>query len=87
MHVGLLEQAVALAEVARAARGDDVLPDGFAAARARDDVVERQSLPTVAAVDAAPAVTGEQRSPRDASLHGLGGRGMYVIRRITCGRT
>ena len=68
VHGRLLEQAVALAEVARPARGDDVLPDRVAASRAWHDVVERQPRRAVAAVDAAPAVTGEQRPPRDAPL-------------------
>ena len=71
VHVRLLEQPVALAEVARPARRDDVLPHGLAAARARDDVVERQPGRAVAAVDAAPAVAREQRPPRDAALHRL----------------
>src|SRR5262245_64003340 len=68
----LLERAVALAQVARRAGGDDVLPAGLAAARARDDVVERQARRGRAAVDAAPAVTGEERPPRDPPLDGTG---------------
>ena len=68
VHRGLLEQAVALSEVARSAGRHDVLPDRVAAARARHDVVERQPGRPVAAVDAAPAVAGEERPSRDAPL-------------------
>ncbi len=59
---------VALAQVARRARGDDVLPHRLAAARARDHVVERQPAAGRAAVDAAPAVTREERAARDLAL-------------------
>ena len=38
----LLEQAVSLAQVARCAGGDDVLPDRLTAPRARHDMVERE---------------------------------------------
>ena len=58
LHVHLVREAVALAQVARRARGDDVLPDRVAAARARDHVVERQP----------PARSC--RSRRSASRHG-----------------
>ncbi len=61
-------EPVALAEVARRARGDDVLPDGVAASAARHDVVERQPDAGRAAVDALPAVTSEERAPGDAAL-------------------
>ena len=65
---GVLEQAVALAQVARRAGGDDVLPDRLAPLRARHDVVERQPAAGGAAVDAAPAVAREERAPRDLAL-------------------
>ena len=65
----LLQQPVALAQVARRAGGDDVLPRRVAAARARDDVVERQPAAGRAAVDAAPAVTGKQGAAGDLPLH------------------
>ena len=42
-HRHLLGQPVALAEIARRARCDDVLPDGVAAAAPRHHVVERQT--------------------------------------------
>ena len=64
----LLERAVALAQVARGAGGDDVLPDRLAALRARHDVVERQPAARRAAVDAAPAVAGEERPAGDLPL-------------------
>ena len=60
---GVLEQPVALAQVARRAGGDDVLPDRLAALRARDDVVERQ-----------PA-RARCRSRRSASRRGRRARG------------
>ena len=68
LHLHLVQQPVALAQVARRAGGDDVLPDRLAAARARDHVVERQPAARGAAVDAAPAVTGEERPARDLPL-------------------
>src|SRR5581483_2521409 len=54
--------------IAGRAGGDDVLPARIAALRARDDVVERQPPVRRAAVDAAPAVTGEERAARDLAL-------------------
>ena len=69
-HRRLLEQPVALAEIARRTRGDDVLPDRVAALRARDHVVERQPTGRRAAVDALPAVAGKERAPRDPPLDG-----------------
>ena len=69
LHVHLVRQPVPLAEVARRAGGDDVLPGGVAALRARDHVVERQPPAARAAVDAAPAVTGEERAAGDLPLH------------------
>src|SRR5687768_4011274 len=72
MQAGVLEQPVALAEVARRARGDDVLPDRLPALRAGHDVVERQPPGRGAAVDATPAVTGEERAPRDLPLDRAG---------------
>ena len=68
LHPGLLERPVALAQVARRAGGDDVLPDRLAALRARDDVVEGEAAARRAAVDAAPAVAGEERAARDLAL-------------------
>ena len=50
------------------ARGDHVLPHRLAALRARHHVVERQPAARRAAVDAAPAVTGEERAARDLAL-------------------
>ena len=70
VHARLLEQAVALGEVAGRARRDDVLPRRVAAARARYHVVERQPATGRAAVHAAPAVPGEEHAPRDATLDG-----------------
>src|SRR5919197_176061 len=67
-HRDLLRQAVALAHVARRARGDDVLPDRVATAAARHDVVEGQLAAGSAAVHAAPAVAGEQGAARDLAL-------------------
>ena len=60
-HRRLVEQAVALAHVARAARGHHVLPRVLAAAAARDDVVD--ALGRAAAVLAAVAVAGEDAAP------------------------
>ena len=68
-HARLLEQPVALAMVARCARGDDVLPDRCAATRARDDVVERQAVAAGSAVPALPAVPGEQHAAGDPPGH------------------
>src|SRR5438876_3759477 len=68
LHRDLVQQPVALAQVARRARGDDVLPDRAAAAAARHDVVERQAPGGAAAVDAAPAVTRKERPARDLAL-------------------
>src|SRR6478752_3826224 len=68
LHADLLERAVALAEVARRTGGDDVLPDRLAALRARDDVVEGEPPARAAAVDAAPAVAGEEGAARDLPL-------------------
>ena len=82
----VLERAVALAQVARRAGGDDVLPDRLAALRARHHVVERQPAAGGAAVDAAPAVAGEQRAARDLALDRRGTR-TYWTSRITCGQT
>src|SRR5439155_20900348 len=59
LQAALLQRAVPLAQVARRARGDDVLPDGVAPARSRDDVVEGQPPPGRAAVGAPPAVRSE----------------------------
>src|SRR5262249_13306326 len=70
LEPALLERPVSLAQVARRAGGDDVLPDGVAAARTRHDVVECQAPAGRPAVDAAPAVTGEERAPGDLPLHG-----------------
>lgn len=56
--------AVALFVVALEARTDDVLPRGFAAATAREDVVERQRLAR-AAVNAGVAVAGQNAFARD----------------------
>src|SRR4051794_24891426 len=67
-HRHLLEQPVALAQVAGRARGDDVLPLRPAALRARDDVIERKAAARLAAVDAFPAVAREERAPRDLAL-------------------
>jgi hypothetical protein len=64
-HARLLEQTVALVVVARSARGDDVLPDGGAASRSRDDVVEREPVSGRAAIDALPTVAREQHAARD----------------------
>ena len=72
LHRDLLEEAVALLEVAGRARGDDVLPDGIAPAAARDDVVEREPPVRRAAVDATPAVAREEGASRDLPLHGAG---------------
>src|SRR5438876_2538215 len=69
MHAYLLEQAVALTQVARSAGGDDVLPDRLAPAAPRHDVIQGQPAPVLAAVDAAPAVAREERPPRDLPLH------------------
>src|SRR5258708_4931735 len=68
VHADLLERAVALAQVAWGARGDDVLPDRLAALRARDHVVEREPAARGAAVDAAPAVPGEEGPSGDLAL-------------------
>ena len=68
LHLRLVRQPAALAQVAGGTRGDDVLPDRITAARARDDVVERQPPARGAAVDTAPAVTGEEGAPRDLAL-------------------
>src|SRR4029079_10065226 len=68
LHADLLERAVALPEVAGRAGGDDVLPDRLAALRARDDVVEGEPSARGAAVDAAPAVAGEEGAARDLPL-------------------
>ena len=69
-HVHLVRQAVALAQVARRARGDDVLPDSSrrrASAGSRDRA--SAGSPGRAAVDAPPAVTGKERAARDLALH------------------
>ena len=42
LHTAFMRQAVALAQVAAGAGGDDVAPGGPAAARARHDMVESQ---------------------------------------------
>src|SRR5262249_16443611 len=68
-EAALLERPVPLAQVARRARGDDVLPDGVPAARAWHHVVERQASTGRPAVDTPPAVTGEERAPGDLPLH------------------
>ena len=65
-HARLLEEAVALAMVARSAGGDHVLPDGGAPARSRDDVVESQPVPARPAVRALPAVAREEHAARDS---------------------
>ena len=52
--------------VAGRARRDDVLPHRCAPARAWDDVVEREPVALGPAVDALPAVAGEQDTARDA---------------------
>src|SRR5512144_1775904 len=67
MHPDLVGEAVALLAIARSAGGDDVLPDRFASATARDDVVDRQAWPARAAVLAGPAVPGQDRLARDAA--------------------
>src|SRR5262245_49733140 len=68
VQAGVLERPVALAQVARRAGGDDVLPDRLASLRARHDVVEGQPAAGAAAVDAAPAVAREEGAPRDLAL-------------------
>src|ERR1051326_5524830 len=68
LHARLLQRPVALAQVARRAGGDDILPDGLAAFRTRDDGVEGQPAARGAAVHAAPAVPCEQRPPGDLPL-------------------
>src|SRR4051812_22480830 len=68
LHPELLEQAVALAEVTGSTGRDDVLPHRLSALRARHHVVERQPAVRRPAVDAAPAIAGEQRFPRDLAL-------------------
>ena len=67
-HRRLLREAVALAQVAGGAGGDDVLPDRVAPAAAREDVVEGEPAAGRPAVDAAPVVAGEERPARDLAL-------------------
>src|SRR5205814_2990373 len=69
-HARLVQQPVALPEVARRTRGDDVLPDRLTASAARNDVVQRQAPCGRSAVHAGPAVTGEERATGDLPLHG-----------------
>ena len=69
LHMGLVQQPVALPQVAGRTRGDDVLPDGSAAARTRNHVVKGQPAARRAAVDTTPAVTGKQRTPGDLPLN------------------
>lgn len=71
-HARLLEETVALMVVARSARGDDVLPDGGAASRSRDDVVEREPVSGRAAIDALPIVAREEHAARDPPGHASG---------------
>src|SRR5581483_12359056 len=71
-HLHLVGQAVALAQVAGRARGDDVLPGRVAAARPRYHVVEREASAGRPAVDAAPAVTGEEGAAGDLALDEAG---------------
>src|SRR5215218_9662504 len=61
VHVALLRQPVALAEVARAAGGADVVPGRAPAAGARHDVVEGEVLrrPPLATVLALESVAQE----------------------------
>ena len=66
-HPGLARRAAALAEVARRAGGDDVLPRRAPALRARDDVVERQ-LAAMPAILAGEAVAQEQVEARERRM-------------------
>ena len=59
---------VALAQVARRAGGDDVLPDRLAALRPRHDVVEGEAAVRRPAIGTAPAVTREEGPARDLAL-------------------
>src|SRR6185436_383931 len=68
--VGLAEELVALAHVARQAGADDVLPGRLAAARDRDDMVERElrRRELAAAVLAAVLVAQIDIAPRELHL-------------------
>ena len=74
VHVALARQAAALAEIAGAAGGHDVLPGCPAAAAARNDMVEgqvRRRLPLVAVL-AGEGVAQEHVEPREGRLAGGG---------------
>src|SRR3546814_3163405 len=66
-HLGVVRQAVALAQIAARACGQDVLPCRLAAARAWHDMVEGQLLrmEAVAAILTAEAVAQEHVEPRE----------------------
>ena len=66
-HAGVMGQVPALAQVARRACRDDVVPAGLAAPRARDQVVEGQVV-LAAAVLAEEAVTQEHVEPRESGI-------------------
>ena len=85
-HRRLLGEAVALAQVARRAGGDDVLPDRVAAAAARHDVVERQPAAARPAVDAAPSRPGRTAPVARSFAAPRAARGRTGTSRITCGR-
>src|SRR3954453_13923834 len=67
VHFDLVREPVALAAVARSARGDDVVPARSAALRARDHVIDREAR-AGPAVLALPAVPGEDGAARDLAL-------------------
>ena len=69
----LPRQAVPLAAVAGGAGGDDVLPDGFAAAGAGDHVVDGEAGFGRAAVLAGPGVAGEDGAAGDLAAVRLAG--------------
>ena len=62
-----MRQCAALAQIARRAGRDDVVPPRLAAARARDQMIERQVV-LVAAVLAAEAVAQEHVEPREGRI-------------------
>src|SRR5437764_15370782 len=66
-HPRLLRRQIALAQVARRARRDDVLPGGLAALAARDDVIEGEIV-IRRAILADEAVAQEDVEPGEGGM-------------------
>ena len=66
-HAGDLRHHAALFQITRRASGDDVVPPGLAAARARNEMIERQ-VASVAAVLAGEAIAKENIEARECGI-------------------